>query len=250
MNLPKIFKISRPSVVSFSTEIKLDDTRIKIIPFGTGVCIDSCGLILTAYHVVKKYVEMNEHNFSIVFTENSLSEATAISTSPLKIHYNAHHDFALVEVSNKRIVDGKEEKISFPAIKLPKKIQLLVGEDVATIGFPLRTEAFSTALPDLYKGIISRIDYTDNGSNQVENIMLDINVNAGNSGGPVLRVENGELIGIIRRCHVSSEFVITYDEMGIMKGESEFLQRTNMVDCIPWEQVMRLYDEIKQQNDN
>lgn len=246
MNLSKTYKKVRPAVVSISRVVPRANGTTVIIPVGTGVCIDKDGYILTAYHVVKGIVEeqKDESDLDIVFTIQKHNEAEAMLLKPEKIYAKEELDIAILKVRNYNIIEGRKEIVLLPSLESPKPVSVAVGEDIASIGFPLRTEDFTVAVPDLYKGIVSRVDYES--AEQVKNIMLDINTNSGNSGGPVFKANTGELIGIVKGCHKEIGMVIEYDEKGMLKDtENEAVVNTNMVDCIPWSLIKLHYEYIK-----
>lgn len=242
MKLNAAYKKVRPSVVSISRLVKIDDEHMNIIPIGTGVCIDKDGYIATAYHVIKKLEADDPEDLKVVFTESNKNIATGLITEPLKIAKSVEDDIAVLKVSNMN--DGK--KIEFSTIKLPTQESVGVGTEIATIGFPLRNELFTTALPDLYRGIISRIDYNDRAADyDYKNIMLDINLNVGNSGGPVFDTSTGELIGIVLACHRATNDVIDYDNDEIMVASHEYIRDTSMINCMPWFRIKPYYDALK-----
>lgn len=241
MSLKSTYKRVRPSVVSISKKVVINEHEHKYIPIGTGVYIDSAGIVLTAYHVVKGMEKLSEPDCFIVFTDQGKSETTAAEVKPYSMYANTTKDYAFLKFYNDE-KHGKLDAKIFSPIKLPKVFNLECGEYVGTIGFPLRSSEFSQAIPDLYRGIISRIDYN---FEYIDNVMLDINARPGNSGGPVFKIESGELIGIIKEAHMQTENLIKYDSDNCMIGIDELVVSTNMVNCIPWSHIMRDLEHVR-----
>lgn len=241
MSLKSIYRHVRPSIVSISKKIAMSNSEFKYIPIGSGVYIDNSGIILTAFHVVKKMKDLLEPDCFIVFTFQNKSSIIAAEIRPSEMYANPEKDYALLKFNNNEISGKLDEKIFFP-IKLPKVYSVVCGEEIGTLGFPLRTTDFSIAVPDLYKGIVSRVDYR---TEVISNIMLDINARPGNSGGPVFKVENGELIGIIKESHKQTENIIKYDDKDCMTGIDELTITTSMVNCIPWSEVLFDLEYVK-----
>jgi S1-C subfamily serine protease len=111
----------------------------------------------------------------VIFADNKEYDAEQVAI-------DQKHDLAVLRI--------KADK-SFPALKLGRSDDIMIGETVIAIGNPLGYQHTVTA------GIVSAL----NRSLQVEDltyeglIQTDASINRGNSGGPLLNVL-GELIGI------------------------------------------------------
>ncbi len=246
MQLKKVFKIVRPSVVSISRIRNNQDGSDSYIAIGTGVYIDSKGMVLTAYHVVKDMEKLRQPNIEIIFTIQNRNEGISVRFVPVSMVANPTEDIALLKFVVPEGPDGEFFRQNFIPIQLPKIDDLEVGEEIATIGYPLRHDDFVIAFPDLFHGIISRIDFAQKEMKHLyKNIMLDINARPGNSGGPVFKSEKGELIGIIREAHNQVSDKIKYDDNECMIGSDEYIATTNMVNCIPWSKIRLFYEEAK-----
>ncbi len=130
---------------------------------GTGFVISKKGLVLTNQHIVQGHDEIFG-SFDGSSQKYSLRVIYAGSDEV---------DLCLLKI---------ESDNAFPCLSFSKKNPHL-GDEVSTIGNP-RGIGLS-----LSKGIISRIG--DDGD-----LQLNIQLNPGNSGGPVLNTD-GELVGII-----------------------------------------------------
>lgn len=145
-------------------ELRQSVVRLRVEDrVGTGFIISPKGLVLTNQHII-------EHHDEITATFDDSSNKYS-----LKVIYPGSDEVDLcllrIESSNR-----------FPYIPLAKKASKL-GDEIITIGNP-RGIGLSVS-----KGVISRIG--DDGD-----LQLNIQLNPGNSGGPVLN-QHGELIGII-----------------------------------------------------
>jgi len=132
---------------------------------GTGFLIDNQnGLIATNYHVIS-----NSRFIRVKINQNLKIEGRVVAKS-------MYDDMAIIQV-NPEITKNREN-----CILAPSDYQLYIGETIYAIGSPLnQTEVFT-------KGIISRI---------LDRAILsgDLNINHGNSGGPLFNFEE-YVIGI------------------------------------------------------
>src|SRR4051794_37721696 len=172
----------QPCVVSISSEKKAASTsrwpftaeenqRPRVSGMGTGVILDGRGFILTNFHVVDKVQGIEVH-----LTDGS-NYAARVAQSDEAM------DLAMLKVDAGR---------PLPAITLGSSADLMVGEDVITIGNAFGYENTVSV------GIISALgrNVTLSDEQIYRNlIQTDACINPGNSGGPLINLE-GELIGI------------------------------------------------------
>ena len=139
---------------------------------GSGVIIDSKGVILTNDHVI-----------------SGASKITATTKSGLELECevvgsDADNDLAVLRV--------RKNSSPLPAIHLGTSGDLLIGETVVAIGNPFGLSNTVTA------GVLSAVGRSVPGENQrvySDFLQIDAPINPGNSGGPVVNIQ-GELIGI------------------------------------------------------
>lgn len=175
-----------PSVVSIVAEQEStinslyfgDRTRISQAA-GTGLIIDSNGLILTNKHVVPEGTSTVE----VVTSDGTKYEkAEIIGRDPL-------NDIAIIKVNNPK---------NFVAAPLADSDRVRTGQKVITIGNALG-QFQNTVTSGIISGLgrpIQAGDETDGSSEQLTNLFqTDAAINSGNSGGPLLNF-NGEVIGI------------------------------------------------------
>ncbi|MFZ1153597.1 MAG: trypsin-like peptidase domain-containing protein [Solirubrobacteraceae bacterium] len=141
---------------------------------GTGIVLNSEGLILTNNHVI--------------------SEATSITVSPGKsssltraatlVGADANSDLALIKVD--------PSGLELQALKLVSSSAVQVGDSVYAIGNPYGLDETLT------KGIVSALGReisAPNGTPIKDAIQTDAALNPGNSGGPLLNAQ-GDVIGV------------------------------------------------------
>jgi S1-C subfamily serine protease len=130
---------------------------------GTGFVVDDGGLIMTNQHVIHlgQYV-------AVQFDEKTKVMAVAVAEDP-------ERDIAVLWVSPKAVAGHKAVKPMFDLQGVEE------GHQVFTIGSPLSQRKVMTT------GIISRIE--------ARAIISDININHGNSGGPLFSMA-GDVLGI------------------------------------------------------
>ena len=147
---------------------------------GTGVIIDSDGLILTNNHVVAEAA--NGGSLRVTLNDGTSHPATIVGRDPIT-------DLAVIKVSG---VSG------LTAATLGSSTNLDPGEQVVAIGSPLGLQGTVTS------GIISALDRpvrtgdatsAETASTVIDAIQTDAAINPGNSGGPLVNLQ-GEVVGI------------------------------------------------------
>jgi S1-C subfamily serine protease len=172
-----------PSIVNVKVRgIRNTDFGIENIQGqGSGVIIDSDGIIVTNFHVVQDATRVD-----VVFDDGERVEGTVIGTnggSP-----DDSSDLAVIKVPEDDL----------PAIKIGKSDSLRLGDDVIALGFPLGLGG-----PTVTSGIlsgeartISVPDDSEDGEKELKGLLqTDAAINPGNSGGPLID-SAGRLIGI------------------------------------------------------
>jgi S1-C subfamily serine protease len=140
---------------------------------GTGMIIDSTGLILTNAHVVE-----GANSIQVSLYDGSTLDADLVGRS-------SGDDVALIQARNAK---GLEP------VKFGRSAALQVGDDVVAVGNALNLGA----TPTVTTGIVSALnrDITaDNGETLSDLIQTDAAINHGNSGGPLVDAQ-GEVVGI------------------------------------------------------
>ncbi len=140
---------------------------------GSGVIIDSKGIILTNDHVVSGASKI------VATTKSGLELDCEVVGS------DTDNDLAVLRV--------KKPGAPLPSIKLGSSGDLMIGETVVAIGNPFGLSNTVTA------GVLSALGRSVRGNeNQrvyTDFLQIDAPINPGNSGGPVVNIQ-GDLIGI------------------------------------------------------
>ena len=135
---------------------------------GSGVIIDSAGIVLTNSHVVD-----GGGDFIVRLQDGREFDATGTTQDPMS-------DLAIVRF---KAPDG------LPAAKLGNSSELEIGDWVIAIGSPFELETTVSA------GIISGKGRSIHQIQRGRLIQTDAAINPGNSGGPLVNL-NGEVVGI------------------------------------------------------
>jgi S1-C subfamily serine protease len=139
---------------------------------GTGF-LHKSGKIITAAHVVK-----NCQAPEIVLNDRTIIKSHVLAS-------DSDIDLALIEPSS-----PIEEK---PLI-ISSKSDFKVGDQVSTWGFP---GGYIGPSPMLSVGYLSGIQEVKPNSKIVNQWVINAAFNRGNSGGPLLQIETGEVIGVV-----------------------------------------------------
>ncbi|MBT6253234.1 MAG: trypsin-like peptidase domain-containing protein [Candidatus Magasanikbacteria bacterium] len=167
------------------------------IASGTGFIVD--GYLVTNNHVyfcppsdtvIVEFVEIDgsTSRFRKEFTKDEFVSALK-DGSP-----ESNWDFAIIEI---------EDLKDFPSLELQiNNVDFPIGMQVGMLGY-----AFSQGNLSMHAGMVS----SHYSKNSVRYIQIDASVNQGNSGGPLLDVSTGKVIGIVTRAAKGlSEF---FDEL-------------------------------------
>lgn len=138
---------------------------------GSGVLINGEGFILTNEHVIAKAAKIH-----VILSDKQEFDASVIGA-------DIKSDLAIIKINSRK---------PLPYVEMGKSDDLMIGEQVLTIGNPFGLQHTVTT------GIISALNRNIRaGKNMVYSdfIQVDASINPGNSGGPLLNI-NGSLIGI------------------------------------------------------
>lgn len=194
-SLAEIIPLVKNSVVAVGTYNIKNKPRTQF--YGSGVLIDSEGLIVTANHVIHALSRNMQRDFLRVF----LYRDPKSKGYPVKVIAQSNrYDLALL----------KCEGTDFPYLETDKERQLKEGERIAFCGYPYGM--ILGLYPTTHQGIISSIspnilpvaDTAELNAQTVRALStkydiyhLDAVVYPGHSGGPVFDPETGKLLGIV-----------------------------------------------------
>jgi serine protease Do len=146
----------------------------KFFPLGSGVLVDSHGLVLTNFHVVQRAgnVEVRLYNGK--------------SYPAVLVGYDQPNDLCLL-----RLQGDFQGENALAAASFAQSGDLLLGETVISIGNPFGLE-HSVSL-----GVLSAFNrnFSEGEISFSDIIQTDAAINPGNSGGPLVNLD-GDLIGI------------------------------------------------------
>jgi S1-C subfamily serine protease len=144
---------------------------------GTGFIIGSEGIVLTNSHVVG--------SAAAVAVKGVYSDGKQFHLSGSVLSRNVERDIALVRLM------GLSGPLS--CVSLHRSGEIDPGADVVVIGNPGVVEGIS--VNNITKGIVSNPNLTIPDFGTL--ILIDAAVNPGNSGGPVINLMTGEVIGMV-----------------------------------------------------
>jgi serine protease Do len=198
--LPELVQAIKPSVVVVGTYSKTRSPAFAMR--GTGFVIGNGNQIATNAHVVPEVLD------------TAASESMAVQTSSAQLRLakvvarDREHDLSLLSI------DGPP----LPALALQNPAQVREGQSIAFMGFPIGgVLGFS---PVIHRGIISAITPIALPSPTAQQLnekvikrlkagsfevyQLDATAYPGNSGGPLIEMEKGDVVGIINMVFVKS----------------------------------------------
>lgn len=145
-----------------------EDRTARETATGSGVIIDSSGVILTSAHVVQQ-----ARAITAKLPDGRIFHATSFRSDD-------EHDLAVVKIEGKGL----------PVARLGDSDALEVGQWVLAIGNPFGLEHTVTA------GVVSAVHRrTDASGDGADLIQTDAAINPGNSGGPLIDLR-GQVVGI------------------------------------------------------
>ena len=203
---------------------------------GSGVLIRPTGYIVTNYHVIQDYdeLEVKLHDGKVFDNANDDRKVEVVGI-------DQETDLAVLRI-------GGGELDGLPHLPLGNSEKVRVGDWAIAVGAPFNLDYSMTV------GVVSQIGRHDVRMNTYENyIQTDASINPGNSGGPLLNIR-GEVIGI-------NNFIVTGGGMsrgnvGIGFSISSSLVKRVVNDIIDGGEVVRpwlgismqpLTDELKAQ---
>lgn len=144
---------------------------------GTGFFIREDGYILTNHHVIE-----NGSTYTVTCYDGTQYPATVVG-------YEEENDIAVLKI----------EANDMPTVTFGDSDNLLVGEDILTIGNPLGELTYT-----MTKGIVSALDRMLNMDEgvSIDMFQIDAAVNSGNSGGPAFNMY-GQVIGVVSAKYAS-----------------------------------------------
>lgn len=162
---------------SFFRDFTVFEQEEEVPYLGSGVIIDTDGLIVTNYHVVE-----DAKDVFVTLTDGRKLDGKVLDA-------DVALDIALIKVEAKNL----------PAAKMGNNEDLMVGEWVLAMGNPFGN-VIGDPTPSVTAGVVSALNRDFKPSGDIPKVFLDMiqtdaAINPGNSGGALVN-SAGELIGI------------------------------------------------------
>jgi S1-C subfamily serine protease len=194
-DLPAVIAATKTSVLPVGTYSPTGSPRFAFR--GTGFVVGDGSLVATNFHVLPQAGEIEGGGVMVVLasrSESSLRRATVVAT-------DRAHDLALLKI----------EGAPMSPLPLDAPGQAREGQSIALLGFPIgSTLGFA---PVTHRGIVASITTAALPAatsqsldpraivrlreGNYELLQLDATAYPGNSGGPVVDVDTGKVIGIV-----------------------------------------------------
>lgn len=258
MNLARIYKTLRPSVVAFVNNFAPIRERDDLPPLfpqivGTGFVIDEDGLIVTNSHVAKAFAKVPKpddlpgdqwpvHGILLHITEAGQIEIPleirgvllGEGFRPGTAYYGSKEgpDIAVVHVHVRGL----------PALRLDCTTPIEEGLDIATAGFPMGTDALTApgwlhqVTPTLQRGIVSAVLPFPCASPHA--FSVDVMTQGGASGSPVVTCEGGGVIGVL--------YAGLHDVDLTLKNREPFKTPTSISYVVPSRHISHMLTKIKE----
>ena len=160
---------TKPAVVKIISTRPLPSGK-ALVSYGSGFLLDSSGLVASNSHVV---LTDDPKDSGVVFHDGVQKNCIQI------VYRDASHDFIILKI------EGDDH----PSLDLGNYNDVEEGDDIYFCGYPLRSNNHT-----IHGGWVS----SKLNMNNINIIQLDASVNSGNSGGPLLNMED-KVVGIITR---------------------------------------------------
>lgn len=190
---------------------------------GTGF-LHKSGKVITAAHVIQN---CPASGIAIVNISGNVYQVSSIS-----------QDVAL----DLAILSPKTKIIGSEALPISSSDQYAIGSQVSTWGFPAGYQGLA---PLLSSGYLSGTDKValPKGTEPVSQLIVNAAFNSGNSGGPLIEIENGTVIGVVSSKlaplpdHIEQALSVLKENKGITQftrknrdGSEEKLSTDNVVE--------------------
>jgi len=180
-DLPSIIEQAQQSVVRLVVVAFDADKKPQSVVVGSGFVVGK-GKIATAAHILTK-LSKGATLFAVPAPQEEFN-----LTKNVTIVYalDAKHDLALLSCAG---------LAKLPSLPLGKTDEVRLGEDALVLGFPLSDPSLTATRAMVAARSKKRILEQD--TTLTDMIKLDASINAGNSGGPIIHVPSGKVIGVV-----------------------------------------------------
>ncbi len=229
-HLADIIEQVKPSVVAVGSYYIKDVPKARF--FGTGFVVGDGTKVVTNHHVVARIEEEKRLSFLRIF--HPALPAGGVQADA--VGRDETHDLAVLEMPSRKL----------PALELGDSGSVREGEKMAFTGYPIGL--ILGLNPSTHTGIVSAIspivlpsptsraidgELAGYLRNPYEIFQIDATAFPGNSGSPLYRIRNGEVVGVINKVFV--------------KGKKEHLLKepTGITYAIPGKHAEDLLQEIR-----
>lgn len=176
--IPQLVSAVTPSMMRVIVLLKQEGRTVPVVN-GSAFVIGPNGLVATAAHVIDGFpVE------SLLIVPSDVRDVIARDAGASVIAIDREHDLALLRA---------EAAASRPALEIEPSGGTSIGEDALLLGFPLGDPVLTVSKAMIAAKILRTATST---APATALIKLDASVNKGNSGGPLIRVSSGKVIGV------------------------------------------------------
>jgi len=190
--------ISNPTTEAYKSIVKVmtysedPNGKVYLNSTGSGVIVDSSGLVLTNYHVInvedEEFAKKMNAGYAVCLTENISNEPDCSYYGTL-VSGNKELDLAILKIN---LISGVSTKSSFDYLKINSSDTTKVNDEVTSYGYP----GIGSDTITITKGIISgKMDKYNN-----KWIKTDAVISFGSSGGAALDT-NDNIVGITSSAH-------------------------------------------------
>ena len=180
------------AIVKIKTYVYNEMNDLTLLGTGSGIVIDSSGIVLTNHHVVTSTDSFDgsdrDASFQVCLTESIEKEPNCTYIGKL-IASDREMDMALLQIVS---VPGLSDDIEFDYLKLNDSDETDVNDQVTAIGYPALGGETVTITQGIVSGKLEKY-----GQNWIK---TDAIISFGSSGGAALDVA-GNVIGINTRAH-------------------------------------------------
>lgn len=207
MTLVEVLRTVRPCVIPIGTRI-----QDKPVIIGTGFNMDPSGIVVSCRHVVdgllidaipnliippgERFGRANLRAYPLFAMLHHVEgeEVVIEGVPPVFICGPTKWDAAIIALP------PRDEP--YPTLEMGDSDAVFEGEAVAACGFPLGLALQEDSISGtctFSAGIISAVlPHPDVPAGRRRTLQLDMSINTGNSGGPLVLQESGKVIGIVR----------------------------------------------------
>lgn len=159
----------------------LAKTNNGLLSSGTGFVIKDTGLFITNHHVIEGAIDMAV----------KLNNSDTIHKAYI-VKDDAQKDLAILQL---------QDRETYPTLALEDNPMPVLGEDIMVLGYPLGTKLGLELT--ISPGIVSSIRNLP----EISLIQTNAAINHGNSGGPMLSLRTGKVLGVVTAKAKDSESI-------------------------------------------